>query len=131
MIIFMFRVINLFHRPKHTEKLKQFCNAWLDKTAEIVEKKPNHLSFCKVVALIDEFNLWESQIIIFYDKNYYSSFWSRNSIEQSWYPIDKDGLSFLQERNINSNLKEKGYIETVNEDEYSHKTKLWFYGEIM
>jgi putative nucleotidyltransferase with HDIG domain len=59
--------------PKTYGRIKtQFCKAWLDKTAEIMEQKPDCLSFCKVVAVIDEFDLWESQIIIFYDKKYNS-----------------------------------------------------------
>ena len=118
--------------PKTYGKIKtQFCRAWLDKTAEVIERKPDHLSFCKVVALIDEFDLWESQIIIFYDKNYYNSFWSRTSGEQTWEPIENQGRSFIQERHIESTLKEKCYLETIDDFEYFHKTILWFYGDIL
>ena len=118
--------------PKTYGKIKtQFCRAWLDKTAEVIERKPDYLSFCKVVALIDEFDLWESQIIIFYDKNYYNSFWSRTSGEQTWEPIENQGRSFIQERHIESTLKEKCYLETIDDFEYFHKTILWFYGDIL
>ena len=117
--------------PKTYGRIKtQFCRAWLDKTAEIVNQKPKHLSFCKVVAVIDEFDLWNSQIIVFYDKNYYDSFWERTSGEQIWQPISKKGKSFIKERNISSTLTEKGYVEIINDVDYSHETKLWFYGDV-
>ena len=108
----------------------KFCKAWLAKTAEIMEQKPNHLPFCKVVAVIDEFNLWNSQIIVFYDRNYYESFWKRTSGVQIWQPIDMQGKSFTQQRNISSRLNEKCYLEIISDADYSHKTRLWFYGDV-
>ena len=118
--------------PKTYGMIKtKFCKAWLAKTAEIMEQKPNHLPFCKVVAVIDEFDLWESQIIIFYDKKYYNSFWSRTSGEQTWKPIEKQSHSFIQERHIESSLKEKGYLEIIDDFECSRKTTLWFYGDVL
>ena len=117
--------------PKTYGKIKtQFCRAWLDKTVEIIELKPNCLSFCKVVAVIDEFNLWNSQIIVFYDRNYYESFWKRTSGVQIWQPIDMQGNSFTQQRNISSRLNEKCYFEIISDADYSHKTRLWFYGDV-
>lgn len=117
--------------PKTRGKIKTaFCKAWLDKTTEIIEQKPRDLHFCKVVALIDELDLWKSQIIIFYDKNYYTSFWSRDSIVQTWTPIVKQGMSFVQRRHIESSLKEKGYYETITDVDFAYKTNLWFYGDV-
>ena len=116
---------------KTSSKIKtEFCKAWLDKTAEIIEQKSCVQSFCKVVAVIDEFDLWASQIIIFYDEDYYESFWSRNTMEQTWKVIDREGMSFIKERHIETNLKEKGYFETGNDLEVIHKSILWFYGDV-
>ena len=117
--------------PKTSGKIKtEFCKVWLDKTSEIIKQKPSDLSFCKVIAVIDEENLWNSQIIIFYDKNYYNSFWSRNSAEQTWNLIDKEDISFIEKRCIKSDLKEKGYYETVVDLDSTRKTTLWFYGDV-
>lgn len=117
--------------PKTKGKIKTaFCKAWLDKTAEIIEHKPNDLPFCKVVASIDEPNFGDSQIIIFYNENYYNSFWLRDSTEQTWDPIIKQGKSFIQDRHIVSDLKEKGYYETIIDEDFTSKTTLWFYGDI-
>lgn len=117
--------------PKTSGKIKtQFCKAWLDKTAEIIEQKPKYLSFCKIVAVVDEFDLWESQIIIFYDENYYNSFWSRNYTERAWNPISEQVRSLIQIRHIETNLKEKGYLETITDLDFIKKTNLWFYGDV-
>ena len=117
--------------PKTCGKNKTaFCEAWLQKTSEIIEQKPKDISFCKVVAVIDEGNLWESQIIIFYDEDYYNSFWDRSSTGQTWLPIASDARSFAKERNIKTSLKEKGNIEILSDEEKQRKSTLWFYGEI-
>lgn len=118
--------------PKTYGKVKTaFCKAWLKKTAEIMEQKPEDLPFCKVVAVINAFDLWESQIIIFYDKDYYDCFWLRDSIEQTWKPIDEQrGLSFHKAHHIKTNLKEKGYFETIVDSDFIKKGILWFYGDI-
>lgn len=82
------------------------------------------------MAVIDEFDFWESQIIVFYDNDYYDSFWQRDSDEQIWSPIVKQGMSFIQEHHIESNLKEKGYYEVITDTDYNKKTILWFYGDL-
>lgn len=107
-----------------------FCKAWLSKTAAIIEKKPKDIPFCKVVAVINTTDLWESQIIIFYDEDYYNTFWDRTSNEQTWLPIDSEFVSFVKSRNIKTTLQEKGYIELAMEENVQRKSILWFYGEL-
>lgn len=117
--------------PKTSGKIKTvFCKAWLQKTTETLAQKPKTIPFCKVVAVIDESNLWESQIIIFYDEDYYNSFWARSSAKQTWLPIDSDTRSFAKERNIKISLKEKGYVEILSDEDVQRKSVLWFYGDI-
>ncbi|MDQ0362280.1 DUF3916 domain-containing protein [Breznakia pachnodae] len=60
---------------KTSEKVKTaFCREWLRKTESFISKKPKDLSFCKIVAVISVPYYWSSQIIIFYDEEYYNSF---------------------------------------------------------
>lgn len=106
-----------------------FCKAWLKKTTEIMGQKPKELPFCKVVACIDENYLWESQIIIFYDEEYYNNFWKRNTPDQTWIPISVP-KSFSSERKIVTSLNEKGYFEKINDGETLITSVLWFYGDV-
>jgi cell division protease FtsH len=46
-----------------------------EKTAEIIKKKPDDIGFCKVVASIDENDLWQSKITVFYDEEFYDCFY--------------------------------------------------------
>jgi hypothetical protein len=117
--------------PKTSGTIKtDFCRAWLEKTALILEQKPKELSFCKVVALIDTADLWESQIIIFYDESYYREFWSRDSEEQTWTPLSENNGSFAKARNMKTSLKEKGYLELRRDEGVSRRSVLWFYGDV-
>lgn len=116
--------------PKTSGRIKtSFCRAWLAKTAEIAAQKPDGLAFCRVVACIAENDLWASQIIIFYDEEYYNAFWERNTPDQTWLLLPTDARSFSAERNINTPLREKGYRE-ISKDGEERRSTLWFYGDV-
>ena len=108
----------------------EFCKKWIEKTEEIIKQKPKDLLFCKVVAMIDVPNYWSSQIIIFYDKEYYETFWDRNSEYQEWKLIDDD-ISLVRDNNIKTELKEKVYKETIRDEDYFGEAYLWFYGDVL
>ena len=117
--------------PKTSGKVKTaFCKVWLQKAEEIIKQKPSDLPFCKVVAIIDESDLWESQIVIFYDEKYYGAFWTRNTPEQTWAIIEDPTKSFIKERNIKTQLNEIGYLETISGIDFNKESVLWLYGEI-
>lgn len=68
--------------PKTYGKVKSaFRQAWIKKTEEMIAAKPEHLPFCKIVSCIISPELWSSQIIIFYDEEYYKDFGDR---EDGW-----------------------------------------------
>ena len=106
-----------------------FCRKWIAKTEEIINKKPEELPFCKVVAMISRYCMGSSRIIIFYDEHYYKTFWNRNNKYQIWSPIE-NGRSFALERGISTNLTEKGYIAKDIYEDYIYRDELWFYGEL-
>lgn len=116
-------------KPKTSGKIKTaFCKKWLEKTEEIIGNKPKDLPFCKVVAAITYPDVRESQIIIFYDEEYYNSFWDRKGPYQIWTRVD-DKRSFAKERGIMTELPEIGYLEELNDEDYCAKSHIWFYGE--
>ena len=116
--------------PKTSSKIKTlFCKAWIRKTEEILKAKPEGVEFCKVVCDLTVPNLWDSQIIIFYDRDYYDNFWNRHGGYQDWSRI-KNGMSFIKERNIVTDLKEVGYKETITDEDKISVSNIWFYGEM-
>lgn len=116
-------------QPKTSSKIKtEFCRKWLKKTEEFIACKPKELPFCKVVAAICYPHVRNSQIIIFYDEKYYSTFWKRDGEYQKWTRIES-GKSFAKERNIKTDLPETGYIEELFDEDYYVKSYIWFYGE--
>ncbi len=71
----------------------------------------------------------ESQIIIFYDQKYYDTFWNRHNSYQDWSRLP-EGRSLMKERNIETELKEFGFKETLTDEDYTVVYHLWFYGEV-
>ena len=116
--------------PRTSSKIKTtFCKAWVKKTEEILKAKPGDLEFCKVVCCLCVPHYRDSQIIIFYNKKYYDSFFTRHNEYQDWTVIT-DGRSFMNERHIVTDLKETGFIETMYDEDHTVKRDLWFYGEL-
>lgn len=87
--------------------------------------------FCKIVALIDVPYFEGSQIIIFYDKDYYHSFWNRTGPDQFW-DLEMHKDSFCKQRNIQTSLNESCWHEKlINEDDGEViESDLWFFGDL-
>lgn len=107
---------------------KSFCQAWIEKTQFFIQQKPKEAKFCKIVCVLDIKSLWNSQIIIFYDKTYYNNFWSRNDEYQKW--ILLENRSFKREKALKTDLLELGYKEIIVDGNTNYITELWFYGEL-
>ncbi|MBO0459790.1 DUF3916 domain-containing protein [Enterococcus hulanensis] len=115
--------------PKTKGKIKtEFCRAWLNTTERFIRQKPAEFPFCKVVAVISVPYYWNSQIIIFYDEDYYDRFWDRTGPEQFWTKVDQE-YSFCKERGIETAMREICYREKIVDDEI-FVNDLWFYGEL-
>lgn len=95
-------------------------------------RKPADLSFCKVVALLERPGLWDSQLIIFYDKAYYDSFWKRHDPWQTWTPLPETAVSEARRRGIWTPLAERGYAQCLRDEEDGREFRdtLWYYGEL-
>ncbi len=107
----------------------QFAEAWLLKAQEVLLQKPKNLPFCKVVAILDEPDFWNSKIIVFYDETYYNTFWKRDGAGQKWCIIRENGKSFLKQRNVTVNLPEISISELIDDGGTVKKSTLWVYGE--
>ena len=123
---------NFLEHPKTSSKIKtSFFAKWLDTAEKFISEKPAGFDFCRVVAAIYPDHLWDSQIIIFYDQEYYDWFFTRGNVsDEAWTPINDSSRSFAKERNIQTPLAELGYIHGYTEDATYAEDKIWFYGEI-
>lgn len=102
----------------------EFIEKWIDTAIRFIKQKPENLPFCRVVAMIRIPCLWESQIVIFYDEDYYKTFFER------W--IEDSGASLMRSRNIEREIGEMRCFDPM--DYYGRgkniKSELWFYGEL-
>ncbi|MFR6100140.1 DUF3916 domain-containing protein [Longibaculum muris] len=117
-------------RAKTSNQAKRsFYQKWLSTTKKFIEEKPQDLKFCKIVALLSIPNLWSSEIIIFFDKSYYESFFERHDDYQKWILIEND--SFAKRQSLNIDLCEMGIRQFINDEGDIFTNELWFYGEVV
>lgn len=113
-------------KPKTYGKVKTaFCRKWIEETERLISQTPEDVGFCKVVGAIVYPELWNSQIIIFKDKEYYDSFFERKGPYQTWTRITY--RSFAAERNITTGLQEFGFVEDLVDEDFEHRSYIWFY----
>lgn len=143
----LFNKIDLFEPVKRDNVYEEFVvpsNNFLDvsqnsikrkfiiKGLEITEKLIKHKDnkkFCRIVGMIETKEISNSRIILFYDEEYYNNFWKREGSYQTWEKLDSK-KSLKQRLNIQTNLKELGFKETLNDENFKYETELWFYGEL-
>ncbi len=107
---------------------RKFIIKWIETTEKFINSKDNK-TFCRIVGMIETKEISNSRIILFYDEEYYNNFWKREDSYQIWERLDSR-KSLKQRLNIQTNLKEIGFKETLNDDEFKYETELWFYGEL-
>lgn len=107
---------------------RKFIIKWLEITEKFINNKDNK-RFCRIVGMIETKEISYSRIILFYDEEYYNNFWKREDSYQIWKRLDSK-KSLKQRLNIQTNLKEIGFKETLNDDDFKYETELWFYGEL-
>ena len=114
--------------PKTRSKIRTaFLKKWIETTEKwIEESKTQAFPFCKVVTVIDEGNLWESQIIIFYDKSYYDNFFERNDEGQIWTQLDNK-KSFIKRHGLQTHLTEVCICQKYTDEDYFFESFMWVY----
>ena len=114
--------------PKMRLKHKAvFLKKWLETTEKFIEEsKLKNLPFCKIVAVTIEDDYWGSQIIIFYDKDYYDNFFIRNDEYQTWTEVN-NRQSFIKQHGVTTPLTEKCIKETLIDDDYDESSFMWVY----
>lgn len=107
---------------------RKFIIKWLEITEKLIKHKDNK-RFCRIVGMIETKEISNSRIILFYDEEYYNNFWKREDSYQTWEKIELK-KSLKQKLNIQTDLKEIGFKETINDEDFKYETELWIYGDI-
>ena len=118
---------NFLNISKPNIKIK-FINKWLENTERFI--KQNNNKHCKIVGIIVTNKISDSRILFFYNEEYYNNFWKRNNSYQIWSKLDLKS-SLKQKLNIQTSLKEIGFKEIINDEDFRYETELWVYGDIV
>jgi hypothetical protein len=109
--------------PTTTDEIQKHCaEAILRAVKHLLDAKPEKHGHVVVSALITYPEMFGSEICIFFDKDYFDSFFDRTSEWQSLTPIENNELSLSLDFEVPFPLTQKGFI---------HKTKDEWEGEVI
>ena len=93
--------------------------------------KPKDIDFCSIVCMISYPDIWNSQIIIFFNQEYFDNFFIRNSNEQTWSILNNKSMKEIRMLKIIPDFIEVGYLEEICDDgKKIYKNELWLYKEL-
>ncbi len=116
---------------KTSSKIKtEAIQCIIDCTEHLYSIKPSNIGFCHILCIITINHIWDSQIIAFFDAEYYNHFFDRKDTYQKWSQVKV--LSMKHQRNLKvaPQFLEKCFMEEIDSDGETFKQLLWVYGEL-
>jgi hypothetical protein len=114
-------------------KVKRLCiQTLLNQANQLMTMKPNDTNTYRVVVMIKIASLWNSQIIIFKNDDYFHSFFNRDNEFQKWIPLSNE-FDFRHEWgiSISNSFQTLHFQEIINdEDGFYDERELLFIGEL-
>jgi hypothetical protein len=126
-------VAQAFIDSKRTSKsVRRLCILMLVHRAfHLCTIRPRLRRKTRVVATITLPNLFDSQLIVFFGDDYFTSFFDRDTEEQKWLPLPGDrSLSEEWKLNVPAGFSEKGFREVITNEDQHHDGEIWFIGEL-
>ncbi|MPM60133.1 hypothetical protein SDC9_106980 [bioreactor metagenome] len=123
---------NLVDSKNSTSKLRKTCiQLMIDSAYNLYKKRPESNVNNRIVCAIDLPFIWDSQVIIFYDKDYFKDFFNRDTDDQRWTEI-KSNSSIIDLFGLKcpDGFLVKGFIEEIEDEDYKFKGQIWFIGEL-
>lgn len=110
---------------------RQCVQSLIDATERLRSLKPKSDDPIRVVASVSLPELWDSQIIVFFDYDYFRTFFDRDSAYQTWTPL-AESRSLRREWGLKMPgiLTERGYHKRIRDEDYAHDGEVWFLGEL-
>ena len=117
---------------KTPRKVKRLCiQTLLNQANHLIKIKPSDTHTYRVVTLISIENLWESQIIVFKNDDYFHNFFNRNNEFQKWISLSNKidfwktwGISICPTAQI------LHFQEVIYDEDAIDKKEIWFIGEL-
>ncbi|EJQ13180.1 DUF3916 domain-containing protein [Bacillus cereus] len=114
-------------------KVKRLCiQTLLNQANQLMTMKPNDTNTYRVVVMIKIASLWNSQIIIFKNDDYFQNFFNRDNEFQKWIPLS-NASDFGHEWKISiSNSVQTLHFQEIikDEDGFYDEGELLFIGEL-
>lgn len=110
---------------------KQVVQALVDAAKHLLDIKPRSLKFCKVLVVPEFDNVFDSQLIVFFNEDYYNNFFDRANDYQRWSLLDEECYKIKRwDIEIPECFTIRGYLEEINENGNKYVGKLWFIGQL-
>ena len=117
--------------PNTKKLIKLECaKLLLESVSVLIKNKPPELSSSRVVAIISDPNFFSSEITVFFDEDYFKTFFYRDNEDQIWTPLP-DKRSFLKEWGLADKFEfaERGFEEFMPGDYGDYSGEVWIVGE--
>lgn len=117
---------------KTPRKVKRLCiQTLLNQANHLIKIKPSDTHTYRVVVLISIESLWDSQIIIFKNEDYFHNFFNRNSKFQKWIPLSNES-DFWKVWGILicPTAQMLHFQEVIYDEDAIDENEIWFIGEL-
>lgn len=105
----------------------------IDAAERLTNKKPRGLEHARVFAIIGFPNLFNSEVCVFFDPDYFASFQARDSNDERWTPKPSDSLIRRLGLRLPSGFEEQGFNAFTRDDTfdppYIEEGETWLIGE--
>lgn len=118
--------------PRAPRSVRCLCiQAMLDAAEQIRNTQSSRKIDCRVVTTINLPNLFSSEIIVFFGDDYFSRFFDRNTPEHSWVALPlRRSLQREWSLRLPAGWIERGYKETIADEDHHHVGEIWFFGDL-
>ncbi|MES5955937.1 DUF3916 domain-containing protein [Bacillus fungorum] len=117
---------------KTPRKVKRLCiQTLLNQANQLLKMKPNDTNTYRVVVMISIADLWNSQIIIFKNDDYFHNFFNRNNEFQTWIPLSNE-IDFWETWGISicPTAQTLHFQEIIYDEDTIDEKEIWFIGEL-
>ncbi len=113
-------------------KVKRLCiQTLLNQAQHLIKIKPIDTHTYRVVVLISINHLWDSQIIVFKNEDYFHNFFNRNNEFQKWIPLSSES-DFWKSWGISicPTVQTLHFQEIIYDEDTIDEKEIWFVGEL-